>query len=69
MSAVVGLAERSAEDAQEPVPSGLVIHTAEEGATVFDIAKRFRIPSARLIELNPSLSGGVRGGDKVLLLV
>lgn len=66
---VVGLAEKSAGEAEEAIPSGLIVYTAEEGASVFDIARRFRIPSARIIELNPNLADGIRGGDKVLLIV
>lgn len=66
---VVGLAEKSADEAAEEIPSGLIVHTAEAGAEVFDIARRFRIPSARILELNPSLANGIRGGDKVLLVV
>lgn len=69
VEAVIGLAERSADEAQEAIPSGLIVHTVDEGDGVFDIAKRFRIPSARIIELNPNLNGGVRGGDRVLLIV
>lgn len=67
--AVVGLAEKSADEAAEPIPSGLIVHTAAEGDGVFDIARRFRIPSSRIIELNPSLADGVKAGDKVLLVV
>lgn len=66
---VVGLAENSADKAQESIPSGLIVHTVDDGDGVFDIAKRFRIPSSRILELNPNLKDGVRGGDKVLLIV
>lgn len=65
----VGLAEKSADEAGEGIPSGLIVHTAAEGDSVFDIAKQFRIPSARILELNPQLKDGLRGGDKVLLIV
>ena len=69
VEAVIGLAENSTDDAQYTIPSGLIVHTVDDGDGVFDIAKRFRIPSARILELNPHLKDGVRGGDKVLLVV
>ncbi|MBR5949746.1 MAG: hypothetical protein IKZ82_14040 [Clostridia bacterium] len=66
---VVGLAENAADSSIEALPTGLIIHTADEGDGVFDIARRFRIPSSRILELNPQLKDGLRGGDKVLLIV
>ena len=64
---IVGLAE-SEEIAERPA-SGLVIYTVSEGETVFDIAKRFRLPTASVRELNPDLGETVSAGDKVLLIV
>ena len=68
-SAVVGLAEKGADESPESGLVGLILHTAGEGDGVFDIAKRFRVPSSHILELNPNLEGGLRSGDKVLLIV
>ena len=70
----VGLAEQNAANkgAENFVPeafSGLIIHTASEEETVFDVAKRFRIPSARVRELNPECADRFNEGTKVLLIV
>lgn len=65
VSAVVGIAECEA----EPTLSGIVIYNAAAGETVFDVAKRFRLPSARVSELNPNIGETLADGDKVLLMV
>ncbi len=68
---VVGLAEQNAaqdENCAERL-SGLIIHTAAQGETLFDIAKRFRVPTKEVRELNPELSEALDAGQKILLIV
>lgn len=71
INAVVGIVEANGDDVSggNVVPKGIVIYNACDGDTVFDIARRFRIPSARVPELNGNLSEVFKDGDKILLLV
>lgn len=72
-SVVAGLAEQNAETAREAaLPegfSGLVLHAAAEGESVFDVAKRFRVPSAGIRALNPELPETLSDGEKVLIMI
>lgn len=70
---VVGLAERNgqAQTGGDPfVPeafTGMIIHTVGPDEDAFDIAKRFRLPTARVKELNPDQP--FSEGSKVLLVL
>lgn len=67
---VVGLAEQNGESAAPAESfSGIVIHTAAEGETLFDVAKRFRLPTKAVRELNPDCEGRLESGQKLLLIV
>lgn len=68
---VVGLAEQNAERDEPSAEriSGLIIHTAGEGETIFDIAKRFRVPTKTVRGLNPDLPEQLAAGEKILLVI
>lgn len=71
----VGLAEQNPQPRPEASAfpcdgfSGMIIHSADENETVFDIAKRYSIPSSRVRELNPDCGDVFSDGEKVLLIV
>lgn len=65
VEAVTGIAEC------EPVesPKGIVICFASEGEELYDIAKRLNVSRAALTELNPELENGIRGGERIVVMV
>ncbi|MBO4562363.1 MAG: DUF3794 domain-containing protein [Clostridia bacterium] len=64
-SAVVGLAE--AEPAEKR--HGLIVCFASEGETAFEIAKRYRMPSADIRKLNPDAAEPYKEGEGLIVLV
>lgn len=59
-------------DAQESegraVPMGITVLLAQKGDTAWDLAKRFRVPTAELEHMNPELAAGVSGrGAQVMI--
>lgn len=72
---VVGLAEqdpRGAKECASAVPegfTGIIVHSAGRNETVFDIAKRYRVSSARVRELNPDCPERFSEGAKLLLVI
>lgn len=66
---VAGLAENTSAAADAERPTGLIIHTACAGDTFFDVARRFRIPSRTVREMNEGCSEPLNDGDKLVLIV
>lgn len=52
-----------------PVRRGIVVCFALPGETLFDIGRRYNIPTARIRETNPALEGEPRPGDRLTLLI
>ena len=63
--AVTGIEECAPPDA----PKGIIICFAEEGETLYDIAKRFNISRESLREANPQLKDTITPGQRLVLLV
>lgn len=51
----------------EEVTRDIVLYFAQPGETVWDIARRYRIPEGELRALNPELSGEVKTGQGVVV--
>ena len=67
----VGLAEQNSGGGRA-VPegfSGLVVYAPLDGEGFFDAAKRFRVPSKRVRELNPEASEPLSGRDRLLIVI
>lgn len=62
---VTGVEETEAPE----VMSGLCIYFAGAGETVYDVAKRFNVPKARVLESNPSVTEQLSEGDRLLIWV
>jgi hypothetical protein len=62
---VTGIEECAPPDA----PKGIIICFAEEGETLYDIAKRFNISRESLREANPQLKDTITPGQRLVLLV
>lgn len=57
-----------AEPAAAPQPpGGIILCFAQAGETLWDIARRYRVPMALLRELNPDLTGEPRAGQGVVV--
>lgn len=69
LDVVAGLAENTADTGEAERVGGLIIHTASDGDEVFDIAKRFRVPSSSVREMNAGCPDVFKEGDKVVLIV
>ena len=65
LNAVAGIAECE----PEATPTGIIIYNAQEGESVFDIAKKFRMPLEKVRSMNKNAADTFKEGDKLLLLV
>lgn len=63
--AVAGLAEKELPARK----SGIIIAFASRGDTLFEVAKRYSVPTESIIKLNPQLSEPLSDGEKLLILV
>ncbi len=50
-----------------PVKGGIVLAFAQQGETLWDIAKRYRVTGEELMRLNPGITAELAAGDKLLL--
>lgn len=62
---VTGIAEAEAPN----VPSGIIVYFAGAGETLFDVAKRFNVGRAKLLELNPACGETLGEGQKLVMLL
>lgn len=62
---VVGLAERE----PDPRREGLIVCFASEGESVFDIAKRYRVPCDTVRNMNPEIEEPLHEGEKLIMIV
>lgn len=65
LNAVAGIAECE----PEATPTGIIVYNAQEGESVFDIAKKFRMPLEKVRSLNKNAEDTFKEGDKLLLLI
>lgn len=65
VSAVAGLAECDGGE----TASGIVIYIPDDDEDVFDVAKRFRVASSRVLSLNPELEKSELKNRRVLLFI
>lgn len=65
LNAVAGIAECE----PEASPVGIIVYNAHEGESVFDVAKKFRVPLKKIREMNKNAGDAFKEGDKILLLV
>ena len=66
---IVGLCEDDAEGARSTELSGIVICFTNEGDSVFDIAKRYSVPSESVRRLNPDINEPFKEGEKLILMM
>lgn len=52
-----------------PVPHGIIVYFALEGETLFEVGKRFRMPTARIREANPEAGDTLASGERLMLIV
>lgn len=62
---VTGISEANAPE----VPHGIIVYFAGAGETLFDVAKRFNVGRAKLLELNPVYSETLDEGQKLMILL
>ncbi len=65
---VTGIAESCTPALDEGFTGGMVILSACDGETFFDVAKRFRVPLNVVEELNPETKEPFSNGDKVIIM-